>query len=97
MEADVEPFMRSTSPFQPFGTDPDTLRRFDVTCDPTPLEIGGRFFDPMFPSDTFLVNDGSRCGTLYEVDITFESGTIPDTSIVFACPATPYVENGGSV
>jgi gliding motility-associated-like protein len=80
--------------FQPFGTDPDTLRRFDVTCALTPIEIGGRFFDPISPSDTFLVDDGSRCGTLYEVDITFEMGTTPDTSIVFVCPATLYVENG---
>ncbi|WP_026232163.1 T9SS type B sorting domain-containing protein [Neolewinella persica] len=81
--------------FQPIGTDPDIVRRFDVTCDPTPIEIGGRFFDPISPSDTFLVvDDGSRCGTLYEVDITFQSGTAPDTSIVFTCPATPYEENG---
>lgn len=80
--------------FLPFGSDPDTIRRFDVTCDPMPIEIGGRFFDPMSPSDTFLVDDGSRCGSLYEVDITFQSGAVPDTSIVFACPATPYVENG---
>ncbi|MFK8162492.1 MAG: gliding motility-associated C-terminal domain-containing protein [Lewinella sp.] len=81
--------------FQPIGTDPDTVRRFDVTCDPTAIEIGGRFFDPMSPSDTFLVtNDGSRCGTLYEVAITFQSGTVPDTSLVFTCPATPYEENG---
>jgi gliding motility-associated-like protein len=80
--------------FQPLGTGADTIRRFDVTCDPTPIEIGGMFFDPMFPSDTFFVNDGSMCGALYEVDITFQTGTIPDTSIVFVCPATPYVENG---
>jgi gliding motility-associated-like protein len=80
--------------FQPIGTDPDTLRRFDIICDPTPIEIGGRFFDPVSPSDTFLVDDGSRCGTLYEVNITFQSVTVPDTSIVFVCPATPYEENG---
>ncbi len=58
---------------------PDTIRRTDATCAPGPLEIGGRFFDAQNPSDTFLVNDGSACGVIYEVSIDFMGGAALDT------------------
>lgn len=70
---------------------PDTIRRFDFVCRPEPLMIGGRSFDVSNPSDTFMVDDGSSCGQRYEVDITFLSPEIPDTSVVFICPGTEYI------
>ncbi len=70
---------------------PDTIRRFDFVCRPEPITIGGRTFDVSNPSDTFLVDDGSACGQRYEVDITFLSPEIPDTSVVFICPGTEYI------
>ncbi|MBC6993664.1 gliding motility-associated C-terminal domain-containing protein [Neolewinella lacunae] len=70
---------------------PDTIRRFDITCDPSPLDIGGRLFDATMPSDTFMVDDGSLCGLRYEVDLTFEAPEVPDTSLVFICPGTQYI------
>jgi len=76
---------------------PDTVRRLDVTCDPSPVMIGGRIFDAMNPSDTFLVADGStRCGIVYEVDLTFQTGSadIPDTLEVFICAGTDYTPPG---
>ncbi|TXF90724.1 T9SS type B sorting domain-containing protein [Neolewinella aurantiaca] len=75
-------------------TEPDTVRRFEVVCENGPLEIGGRFFDPQTPSDTFLLDDGSTCGVLYEVDLDFQMVMVPDTVIVPACPATPYTTGG---
>lgn len=80
--------------FQLEQLQPDTVRRNDVTCDPGPINIGGRFFDETFPADTFLVDDSSPCGVVYAVALTFNAPSIPDTSIVFTCPATPYEENG---
>ena len=73
---------------------PDTIQRTESTCDTAPIEIGGRFFDPQNPSDTFLFDDGSTCGVVYEVALDFMSGMAPDTVLVPVCPATPYVENG---
>lgn len=70
---------------------PDTIRRFDFVCRPEPIMIAGRSFDVSNPSDTFMVDDGSPCGQLYEVDITFLSPQIPDTSVVFICPGTEYI------
>ncbi|MEO0731227.1 MAG: T9SS type B sorting domain-containing protein [Bacteroidota bacterium] len=79
---------------QVFFTRPDTIRRNDVSCDPAPVMIAGRSFDPTNPTDTFLVNDGVGCGTVYAVDLTFlnESTDIPDTLEVFICAGTDYVE-----
>ncbi len=74
--------------------EPDTIRRTDSTCETAPIEIGGRFFDIQNPSDTFLFDDGSACGIVYEVDLDFMTGNVPDTILVPVCPATPYVENG---
>ncbi|MEM1359372.1 MAG: SprB repeat-containing protein, partial [Bacteroidota bacterium] len=71
---------------------PDTVRRFDVTCETDPIDIGGRSFTPMNPSDTFMVDDGSLCGLRFEVDLTFQtSNEIPDTVEVFLCPGTDFI------
>jgi gliding motility-associated-like protein len=75
-------------------SEPDTVRRTEATCDTAPIEIAGRFFDVQNPSDTFLFDDGSTCGVVYEVDIDFMMGAVPDTVVVPICPATPYEENG---
>lgn len=77
------------------GEASDTIRRFETTCRSAPIDIGGRLFDMMTPSDTFYVADGSECGVRYEVDITFTEDTrIPDTVLVFNCPGTTYELNG---
>ncbi|MEM6769626.1 MAG: T9SS type B sorting domain-containing protein, partial [Bacteroidota bacterium] len=69
---------------------PDTIRRFDVTCRPEGLMIGGRLFTAAMPSDTFLVDDGSDCGLRFEVDITFLAPEATDTMEVFICPGTSF-------
>lgn len=75
-------------------SEPDTIHRTESTCETTPIEIGGRFFDVQNPSDTFLFDDGSVCGVIYQVDLDFMMGAVPDTVLVPICPATPYEENG---
>lgn len=72
----------------------DTIVRNEAYCGVDTVEIEGRFFTPMFPSDTFLVDDGSDCGQRYLVDLTFDAGNPPDTTLVFTCPGTTYTENG---
>jgi gliding motility-associated-like protein len=72
----------------------EVIRRTDSTCATIPIEIGGRFFDVQNPSDTFLFDDGSACGVIYEVDLNFQMSAAPDTVSVSICPATSYEENG---
>ncbi|MFT5017096.1 MAG: gliding motility-associated-like protein [Limisphaerales bacterium] len=72
----------------------EVIRRTDSTCETGAIEIGGRFFDVQNPSDTFLFDDGSLCGVIYEVDLDFRGTTAPDTVAVQICPATRYEENG---
>ena len=76
------------------GSMPDTVQRFDITCRTSGLNIGGRTFTPAFPSDTFLVVQDGTCGIVYQVDLSFQNGSMPDTVLVEACPAVPYVLNG---
>ncbi|MFT7120158.1 MAG: gliding motility-associated-like protein [Neolewinella sp.] len=75
-------------------TRPDTIRRFDVTCRPEGFMIGGRLFTSAMPSDTFIVADGSLCGQLYEVDLTFLAPEVPDTLDIFICSGTSYEHPG---
>ena len=74
--------------------EPLVERRTDTLCGSEVLEIAGRVFGALNPSDTFFVNDGAACGIRYEIDLTFLSGIVPDTIVVPVCPATPYLENG---
>jgi gliding motility-associated-like protein len=72
----------------------DTIIRMETYCGIDSVDIAGRIFTPTFPSDTFLIDDGSTCGQRYLVDLTFNAGNAPDTSVVFTCPGTTYTENG---
>ncbi|WP_216650053.1 gliding motility-associated C-terminal domain-containing protein [Lewinella sp. W8] len=72
----------------------DTILRTETYCGVDSVEIAGRFFTPTFPSDTFFVDDGSLCGQRFLVDLTFNAGNRPDTSVVFTCPGSTYTENG---
>lgn len=71
-------------------TRPDTVRRSDIVCLPDGLMIGGQLFTPSMPSDTFSVDDGSECGLVFMVDLTFLQPEIPDTLEVFICPGTDF-------
>lgn len=71
-------------------TRPDTIRRTDLSCRPEGVTIGGRLFTPDMPSDTFFVDDGSACGQVFEVDLTFLAPQTPDTLDVFICPGTRF-------
>ena len=70
---------------------PDTIRRFEQTCRPEGVTIGGRLFTAEMPSDTFTVADGSECGQLFYVDLTFLAPEVPDTMEVFLCAGDQFV------
>lgn len=72
----------------------DTIRRFDVVCQPDPVVIAGRTFTAAMPSDTFFILNAEGCNDRYEVDLTFQASLVPDTVIVDACPGIPYELNG---